>query len=154
MSTHSTVGTSFGADGLAPRPVTSRQKAEQASKAEQEQLAAMPPQVRAWRDRLDLADLAAFSVVAKHYAAEGMAPVRITTGDLARALKTDERDAADRLERCIRSGAIERTKRIAAAPVFRPCARAADAVTVTTKGEARTFAPAAPGSLMGLRRRD
>lgn len=154
MSTHSTVGVSFGADALPARTATTRQKAEQASKAEQARLDAMPVQVRAWADTLDLDALDAMAVVAKNYAQEGMAPVRITTGDLARALKIGERDAADRMERCIRAGAVERTKRIAAAPVFRPCARASDSVTVSTKGEARTFAPAAPGSLMGLHRRD
>jgi hypothetical protein len=155
MSTVSTFGISFGGDALQPRPATARQKAENMTRMEEARLAALDPRVRGWSDRHDVNDLEAMNEVVRAYRGEGYAPVRIHLPDLARSLKTDEADASARLERLVKSGAVERIKRIANSPTFRPNSRGdAPAVTVTgRKGEVRTFAPAAPGSLLGLRRR-
>lgn len=129
MTTTTTAATSWGADAIRPRPLTRAQKTEQASKAEQDRLAALPVQCQAYADVLDLDALDAMGEVARLYKAEGYAPVRVSTVDLARRLKTTERDAEDRLERCLKAGAVERRRRIAQAPVFVPLARGPVSVT-------------------------
>ena len=175
MSTTSTVGTSFGADALASVALTRREKTDALAHAEAQRLAALPIQVRAWRDRLGVADLECMAEVARRYRQEGMAPVRVHLPDLARRLKTDERDAEARLERLIREGAVQRTRRLAADPVFTPLTRGSVAEKADPLADLRNVvedcrakiegkplpqraAPAtssfAPGTMLGLHRRD
>lgn len=129
MPVITTAALSFGADPLPALPVTVQQKAEVARQSQAERLAAIPARCRAWQDRVDLDALEAMAAVAKAYDREGMSPIRIHVPTLARALKTDEADTERRLSRLLAAGAVERTKRIAADPVYRPCARGSVPVT-------------------------
>lgn len=133
MSTVSTFGISFGGDALQPIPATRREKQDHMTRLEEARLAALDVRVRGWSGEHDLPDLEAMNEVLRAYRQENYAPVRISTADLGRRLKTDEADAAARLERLIRSGAVERIRKIAAAPTYRTNERGP--VAVVTKQE-------------------
>lgn len=153
MATHTTATTSWGADALQPIPATRREKQEHMTRLEEQRLAALDPKVQGWSDQHDIGDLEAMQHVLRAYRAEGMSPVRVSALELGRKMDCTEEDAAGRLERLVKSGAVERIRKIAAAPTFRPNMRSdAASVTVTGKKGETTFALAAPGSLLGLRR--
>lgn len=153
MTTTTTAATSWGADALQPRPATQRQKAEALTRLEEARMTALDPRVRGWADHHDLGDLEAMQHVLRAYRQENYSPIRLHLPDLARKMECSEADAEARVERLVKSGAVERVKRIAAPPTFRPNSRVdAAPMTVTGKKGETTFAPAAPGSLLGLRR--
>lgn len=153
MSTISTFGASWGADAIAPLPLTRTQKTEAKTQAEAERLATMQPQTRQWGDVLTMPELDLLDLLAQDYAAEGLAGFVINVADLARRLGATTADAQRRLDVLLDKGAVVKTPRLMAAPVFRPVARnAGEAVTViSAKGETANVTPAAFGSSMGIR---
>ncbi len=156
MTTTTTAATSWGAEGIRPLPPTRAQKTEARTKAEEARLAALPVQCQQWADALDLDALDAMSALARRYREEGYAAFRLHVPDLARGLGITTADAEERLARLQRAGAVQKTERLGLHTTWRPVARdtGGSATVTSAKGERATFAPAAPGSLLGRLRRD
>lgn len=157
MSTRTTAGAlSFGGDHLAPLPASAAQKADALSKVEKAKVAAMPPHTRAWADVLTFPELELHDLMARDYAAEGLAAFPIRIANLAERLGTTTADAQTRLNALLSHGAVARQPRLMQPAVYRPVARTSESavrVTIASKGETQTIAPAAPHAAFGLRHR-
>jgi hypothetical protein len=160
MGTRTTAGAlSFGADAIRPLPVSAARKADDLTRAEQAKVAAMQPQTRQWADVLTLPQLELLDLMARDYAAEGLAAFPIRIADIARRLgDITTADAQRRLDALLDKGAVARQARLMQAPVYRPVARTAESavrITVTSKADQgkATIAAAAPHASFGLRHR-
>lgn len=159
MATTTTAGAlSFGADAIRPLPVSAARKADDLTRAEKAKVAAMQPQTRAWADVLTLPQLELHDLLARDYAAEGLAAFPIRIANLAERLGTNTADAQTRLDALLSHGAAARQPRLMQPAVYRPLPRTAESavrVAVTSKGEAQpqTIPAAAPHAAFGLRHR-